>query len=67
MIETVENILLVTTFIAAGGTVALIFFFLFAHSSTRTLHKQIGKLIEQNQRMLELMQKNMKRKDSNSH
>ena len=67
MVENVESILRVVTFIAVGGTCAIIFFFIFAQTiiGLKTLHKQLEKLIEQNEKMLELLQKNLKKTDSN--
>ncbi|MBN1795723.1 MAG: hypothetical protein JW804_03540 [Sedimentisphaerales bacterium] len=67
MYETVEDILRVTTFIAVGGTFAILFFFIFAQTiiGLKTLHKQLEKLVEQNEKMLELLRKNLKKTDSN--
>jgi len=49
MYELVHNILYGVSFIAIGGTLALIFFFVFAPSilGSRTLHKQLEKLQQQ--------------------
>ncbi|MFA5554275.1 MAG: hypothetical protein WCZ89_10355 [Phycisphaerae bacterium] len=57
MFETVDNILHVTFFIAAGGLVAIVFFFVFAQTiiGSRTIHKQLEKLIEQNRQIISLL------------
>jgi len=49
MYELVHKILYGVSFIAIGGTLALIFFFVFAPSilGSRTLHKQLEKLQQQ--------------------
>jgi nucleotidyltransferase/DNA polymerase involved in DNA repair len=53
--ELVNKILYAVSFIAIGGTLALIFFFVFAPSilGSRTLHKQIESLQQQLERMNE--------------
>lgn len=57
MIEDIQDILRVVTFIAAGGLVAIIFFFIFAQTITgsRTVHKQLEKLIRQNDEIARLL------------
>jgi hypothetical protein len=53
--ELVNKILYAVSFIAIGGTLALIFFFVFAPSilGSRTLHKQIENLQQQLERLNE--------------
>lgn len=53
--DLVNKILCAVSFIAIGGTFALIFFFVFAPSilGSRTLHKQIESLQQQLERMNE--------------
>lgn len=53
MFEVVQDILRAVTFIAVGGVVALVFFFVFAQTiiGSRTIHKQLQKLIEQNDQL----------------
>lgn len=57
MLDTLDDILRVVTFIAAGGLVAIIFFFIFAQTITgsRTVHKQLEKLIRQNDEIARLL------------
>lgn len=59
MFETVEDILRVTSFIAVGGLVAIVFFFVFAQTITgsRTIHKQLEKLIRQNEEIAGLLRR----------
>jgi hypothetical protein len=53
--ELVNKILYAVSFIAIGGTLALIFFFVFAPSilGSRTLHEQIENLQQQLERVSE--------------
>jgi len=55
MYELVEKILYGVSFIAIGGTLALVFFFVFAPSilGSRTIHKQLENLPRQTERMNE--------------
>ena len=55
MYELVEKILFGVSFIAIGGTVALIFFFVFAPSilGSKTTHKQLERLQQETERMNE--------------
>lgn len=55
MVETVEDILRVTWFIAAGGLVAIVFFFMFAQTiiGNKSVHQQIQRLIDQNRLILD--------------
>jgi uncharacterized membrane protein YjfL (UPF0719 family) len=57
MLDTLDNILRVVTFIAVGGLVAIVFFFIFAQTITgsRTVHKQLEKLIRQNEEIARLL------------
>ena len=59
MYETVEKILFGVSFIAVGGALALMFFFVFAPSilGLKTIHKQLEKL----QHQIELANKQLKR------
>ena len=58
MFETVQSILHVTGFIAVSGLVAIVFFFVFAQTITgsRTIHKQLERLIRQNEEIVRLLQ-----------
>lgn len=53
--EIVEKILYGVSFIAIGGVVALIFFFMFAPSilGSKTIHKQLEKIRQQAEEMAE--------------
>jgi len=55
MYELIEEILRGVSFIAVGGAVALIFFFVFAPSilGSKTIHKQLEKLGKQVEKMNE--------------
>jgi uncharacterized protein YoxC len=55
MYELIEEILRSVSFIAVGGAVALIFFFIFAPSilGSKTTHKQLDKLGKQVEKMNE--------------
>jgi len=55
MYELVEKILWATTFIAIGGTLALMFFLIFAQSifGSKTTHSQIDRLLSRTQQMNE--------------
>ncbi len=57
MIENVESILRVVTFIAVGGLVAIVFFFVFAQiiTGSKSIHKQLNKLIKLNEEIAELL------------
>ena len=59
MYELVEKILFGVSFIAIGGMVALMFFFVFAPSilGSKTLHKQLEKLLQQAELMNEQLKK----------
>ena len=59
MYQVVEKILFGVSFIAIGGVVALMFFFIFAPSilGSKTIHKQLEKL----QQQAELMNEQLKR------
>jgi len=59
MYEIVEKILFGVSFIAIGGAVALMFFFVFAPSilGSKTIHKQLERL----QREVEMMNEQLKR------
>ena len=59
MYELVEDILRAVSFIAFGGAVALIFFFIFAPSiiGSKTTHKQIDSLSRQVEEMNEQLKK----------
>jgi len=59
MYQVVEKILFGVSFIAIGGAVALMFFFIFAPSilGSKTIHKQLEKL----QQEAELMNEQLKR------
>lgn len=63
MYEIVEKILFGVSFIAIGGVVALMFFFIFAPSilGSKTIHKQLEKL----QQQAELMNEQLKRMAEN--
>ncbi len=61
MLENIEAILKVVTFIALGGVAAIIFFFIYAQviTGSKTIHKQLERLIELNEQILaELKRKN---------
>ncbi len=53
MLETLDNILRVVTYIAVGGTLAAIFFVMFAQTiiGLKSLQKQLEKLIHQTEEM----------------
>jgi len=55
MYEVVEKILYGVSFIAIGGAMALIFFFIFAPSilGSKTIHKQLEKIRQQAEEMKE--------------
>jgi len=55
MYELVEKILWATSFIAIGGTLALMFFLIFAQSifGSKTTHSQIERLLSETQQMNE--------------
>jgi len=59
MYEIVEKILFGVSFIAIGGALVLMFFFVFAQSilGTKTIHKQLEEL----ERQIELMNERLKR------
>jgi predicted PurR-regulated permease PerM len=48
MVENIESILRVVTFIAVGGLVAIVFFFIFAQiiTGSKSIHKQLNRLTE---------------------
>jgi len=55
MYELIEKILYGVSFIAIGGAMALIFFFVFAPSilGSKTIHKQLEKISQQAEEMAE--------------
>ena len=55
LLELVEKILWAVSFIAIGGTVALMFFLVFAQSilGSRTVHSQLEALLRQNRQICE--------------
>jgi predicted PurR-regulated permease PerM len=57
MVENIESILRVVTFIAVGGLVAIVFFFIFAQiiTGSKTIHKQLDRLIKLNEEIAELL------------
>ncbi len=59
MFELVETILYAVGFIAVGGMLAIIFFFIFAPSilGSKTIHKQLEKLDEQFEKINEQLGK----------
>ena len=59
MYEIVENILRGVSFIAIGGAVAIIFFFIFAPSilGSKTVHKQLENMGKQIEEMKEQLKK----------
>ncbi|MHC4154020.1 MAG: hypothetical protein ACYST6_03700 [Planctomycetota bacterium] len=63
--ELVHKILYGVSFIAIGGTLALIFFFVFAPSilGSRTFHKQLDKLQQQLEQMNEQLRRIASRLD----
>lgn len=69
MLELVEKILHGVSFIAIGGTLALIFFFVFAPSilGSKTIHKQLENIQQQagqiNNQLKEIAQHLEKRKE----
>ena len=65
MIENIEAILKVVTFIALGGVAAIIFFFIYAQviTGSKTIHKQLERLIELNEQILEQLKRQNTPKD----
>jgi len=68
MYELVEDILRGVSFIAVGGAVAIIFFFIFAPSilGSKTVHKQLenmGKQIEEMKEQLRQIAQHLEKKD----
>lgn len=59
MYEVVEKILHAVSFIAIGGAVALIFFFIFAPSilGSKTIHKQLEEIRRQAEEMKEQLER----------
>ncbi len=55
MLELVERIFWMVSFIAIGGTLALMFLFIFAQSifGSKTIHTQLEKLLRQSERISE--------------
>lgn len=55
LLELVEKILWAVSFIAIGGTVALMFFLVFAQSilGSKTMHSQLEALLRQNKQICE--------------
>ena len=64
--ELVEKILYGVTFIAVGGTLALVFFFVFAPSilGSRTTHRQLRNIERHTEQMNERLSEIAKRLDS---
>ncbi len=65
MIENIEAILKVVTFIALGGVAAIIFFFIYAQviTGSKTIHKQLERLIELNEQILQELRRSNTPKD----
>lgn len=66
MVQNVEDILKVVTFIAVGGLVAIAFFFVFAQiiTGSKAIHNQLDKLIKLNEEIAQLLkQLNSRNKD----
>lgn len=59
MYELIEKILQSTSFIAIGGAIALVFFFIFAPSilGSKTIHKQLQNIEHQTEKMNEQLEK----------
>jgi len=57
MIEDIQSILRVVTFIAIGGLVAIAFFFVFAQiiTGSKAIHNQLDKLIKLNEEIARLL------------
>ena len=70
--ELVEKILWAVSFIAVGGTLALMFFLVFAQSilGSKTIHSQLEALLQQNRQICEqlkqIAQHLEKKKENNS-
>jgi dolichyl-phosphate-mannose--protein O-mannosyl transferase len=65
MVENVESILKVVIFIAVGGTLAIAFFFVFAHiiTGSKTTHEQLKKITKLNEEILQQLKDLNSRKD----
>jgi len=64
MVENIESILRVVTFIAVGGLVAIAFFFVFAQiiTGSKSIHKQLDRLTKLTEQILaELKRQNTKK------
>jgi len=59
MLELVERIFWTVSFIAIGGTLALMFLFIFAQSifGSKTIHTQLEKLLRQSEQISEQLKK----------
>lgn len=59
MLELVERIFWTVSFIAIGGTLALMFLFIFAQSifGSKTIHTQLEKLLRQSEQISEQFKK----------
>jgi predicted PurR-regulated permease PerM len=62
MIEDIQNILRVVTFIAIGGLFAIAFFFVFAQiiTGSKTIHKQLNHLTGLAEQILEELRRSNK-------
>lgn len=65
MVENIESILHVVTFIAVGGLVAIVFFFIFAQiiTGSKSIHKQLDRLTELAEQILEELHRSNDPKD----
>jgi len=65
MIENIESILHVVTFIAVGGLVAIVFFFVFAQiiTGSKSIHKQLDKLTDLTEQILDELRRSNPPKD----
>jgi predicted PurR-regulated permease PerM len=57
MVEDIQSILRVVTFIAIAGVVGVAFFFVFAQiiTGSKSIHKQLDRLIKLNEEIAELL------------
>jgi uncharacterized membrane protein YjfL (UPF0719 family) len=65
MIENIEAILKVVTFIALGGVAAIIFFFIYAQviTGSKTIHKQLERLTDLAEKILDELRRSNTPKD----
>jgi len=65
MVENIESILRVVTFIAVGGVVAIAFFFVFAQiiTGSKSIHKQLDKLTDLTEQILDELRRSNPPKD----